>query len=165
MLIANVMDLTQTGGERHVVLAQLRQHVQWLDVLRVVVLDALQARNVANRAQRLTAKLADTLRDGIGHRVDLVGLLIEQQMVVAEMRSAHVPVEVLGFQIQRKYIGEDGIHAAADVFRGLRAQIRGGRQGCRAPALESLALPAALIALGHVFRASLEGCSCGMRQD
>ena len=39
----------------------------------------------------------------------LAGLLIEQKVVVAEMRSAHVPMEVLSLQIKSKGIGKQRI--------------------------------------------------------
>ena len=37
----------------------------------------------------------------------LLGLLVEQQMIVAEMRTADVPVEVLGLHIEREGVGQD----------------------------------------------------------
>ena len=41
--------------------------------------------------------------------VELVGLLVEQQVVVAEMRPRDVPVEVLGLQVQREHVGEQQV--------------------------------------------------------
>ena len=67
--------------------------------------------------KRQAADLADSLGNRVGHPEELIGLLIEQQLVVAKMRSAHVPVEILGLHIQREDIREDGVqrggHAAA----------------------------------------------------
>jgi hypothetical protein len=34
-------------------------------------------------------------------------------VIVAEVRSAQVPVEIFGFEVQREDVGEDRIHAAA----------------------------------------------------
>src|SRR5271156_3487951 len=68
-LVDDVVHLAQARGEALIVLAQLRQHVEWIDILGIVVLYALQARNVTDRAQRRAAGLANALRDGIGHRV------------------------------------------------------------------------------------------------
>src|SRR5580698_5615477 len=73
-LVDDVVHLAQARGEALIVLAQLREHVERIDILGIVVLDALQARNVADRAQRRAAGLTDALRDGIGHRVDLIRL-------------------------------------------------------------------------------------------
>src|SRR6185437_7327616 len=45
---------------------------------------------------------------------DLVRVLIEEQVVIAKVRTAHVPVEVLGLEVEREDIGEDGIERAGD---------------------------------------------------
>ena len=45
----------------------------------------------------------------LGHREDLIGLLVEHQMVVSEARPTHVPVEVLGFQVKREDVGEQPV--------------------------------------------------------
>ena len=37
---------------------------------------------------------------------ELVALLIEQQMKIAKVRSAHVPMEVLRLHVQDKHIGK-----------------------------------------------------------
>src|SRR5262245_28914790 len=67
VLVANIVNLAQTGCERLVVIAQFSQHVQGLDILGIVVLDALKPADVANRLDRGPADLADSLGDGIGH--------------------------------------------------------------------------------------------------
>jgi hypothetical protein len=51
-----------------------------------VVSDALNPADVSDRFDSGAADLPHTLRDPIRHRENLFGLLIEQQMVVAEMR-------------------------------------------------------------------------------
>ena len=43
------------------------------------------------------ADLAYPLGDCIGHCEQLIGLFVQQQMVVTEVRATHVPVEILGF--------------------------------------------------------------------
>ena len=58
--------------------------------------------------QRGAADLADPLGHVVGVGQDVRGLLVEQQMVVAEMRPADVPVEILGLQIERVAVGQDG---------------------------------------------------------
>ena len=58
---------------------------------------------------RLAADLADTLGDRVGDAEDLVGLLVEDQMVVAEMRAADVPVEVLGLEIEGEDVGKQQV--------------------------------------------------------
>src|ERR1700733_11926369 len=66
-LVDDVVHLAQARREALIVLAQLREHVERVDILGIVVFDALQARNVPDRAQRRATGLADALRNGIGH--------------------------------------------------------------------------------------------------
>jgi len=42
-------------------------------------------------------------------------VLVEHEVVVAEVRTAHVPVEILGFQVHREDIGQDRVERAGDV--------------------------------------------------
>jgi hypothetical protein len=55
------------------------------------VADALM---VARSTSVWSPDLPSTLCNGIGHREKLVAMLGEQQVVIADMRSAHVPVKV-----------------------------------------------------------------------
>ena len=67
---------------------------------------------MSDGAQGGTADFADTLGNRVSHRVDLIGLLVQHDVVVAEMWAAHVPMEVFGFQVQRKNIGQDAVHGS-----------------------------------------------------
>src|SRR5437868_15379169 len=50
-------------------------------------------------------------------------------MIVAEMRAAHVPVEILGLDVQGEYVGDDGVHRRRDVLgRGARHVGAGGHR-------------------------------------
>jgi hypothetical protein len=40
---------------------------------------------------------------------NLIGLLVEQQMIIAKVRTAHVPVEVLGLDVEHKYVRQKRI--------------------------------------------------------
>src|SRR5262249_10464882 len=53
--------------------------------------------------------LPSALGQNIDTPCELVALLIEQQVVVAEMRAADVPVEVLGLHVERKRVRDQGI--------------------------------------------------------
>jgi hypothetical protein len=112
--------------DAQVVLAQLGQHVLRRDEGRVVVQQALVARDVADGAQRGAAELARALGNGVGHGEDLVRLLVQHQVVVAKVRPRHVPVEVLGLQVQREGVGQQGRQATTDVAARFGAE-RGGR--------------------------------------
>ena len=84
---------------------------------------------MSDRAERSPADLADALGDRVGHGEELLGLFVEQQVVVAKVRATHVPVKVLGLQVQREDIGQDCIRGAGEISRGTSLQI--GRRGKR----------------------------------
>jgi hypothetical protein len=42
-------------------------------------------------------------------------VIIEQQMVITEVRAAHVPMEVLGLEVEGKYIRKQGIEGSSDI--------------------------------------------------
>src|ERR1700758_5022614 len=62
--------------------------------------------NVADRVKRACAELAGSFRDHIRHGEDLIAVLVEKKMVIAEMVSAHVPMKILGLQIEGEDIGQ-----------------------------------------------------------
>ena len=115
MLVANVVGLPKSRGQRFVVLRQLGQHVERLDIFCIVIENALGPCNLANRSQRQSADLSNALGDGVAHREELICLFIEQQVVIAEMRAAHVPMEVFRLYVEGEYIGEDCVHCGRDV--------------------------------------------------
>ena len=42
----------------------------------------------------------------VGHGENLRGLLVEQQMVIAKMTPADMPVKVLRLHVEREYVGK-----------------------------------------------------------
>lgn len=96
LFAAKIVNFTHAGEQRLIVFAQLGEHIQRIDKLRVVIADALQAGNMPDGSNRRAADLAYALRDVVGHCKDLAGVFIQQQVVVAKMRSAGVPMKVLG---------------------------------------------------------------------
>jgi hypothetical protein len=64
----------------------------------------------------VSAKLGDV----VGHREDLSTVLIEQEVVIAEERAAHVPVEVLRLNVKCKHVGEQFTKLARDLLRPRR---------------------------------------------
>ena len=85
------------------------------DIIGVIVEHALEPGDLADRMDGRAAELAHPLGDVVGDGEDLVGLLVEQQMVVAEMRPADMPVEILGLEIEREGVGQQGVERAGDV--------------------------------------------------
>src|SRR5260221_329433 len=47
-----------------------------------------------------------SLRDVVRDCEALAGLLVQQQMIVAQVPPAHMPVEALGFQVEREHVGQ-----------------------------------------------------------
>ena len=124
MFVAKLVRFPHPPRQLAVVLAQLRQHIERLDVFRVVVFDPLHPAYLARRTQGRTTDFADALGHRIGHGKELVGLLVEEEMVIAKMRPAHVPVEIFRLHVDREDVGEERIHRSGN-FRGcLRGKIR-----------------------------------------
>src|SRR5438094_537035 len=96
VLVANGVRGPQRPRELLIVRAEFGQHFVGGDELLIVVADALVSRDVADGADRGGTELAGALGDVVRHGEELLGLLVEEQVVVPEMRAAHVPVEVLG---------------------------------------------------------------------
>src|SRR6476661_3738446 len=95
VLAAEVVRFPQSRGQVLVVVTQFREHIERRDKIGIVVLDALQTADMADRAHRHSADLTDTLGNDVGGGEYLVGLFVQEKMVVAKMRARDVPVEVL----------------------------------------------------------------------
>src|SRR5437773_5115494 len=63
MLVAHVVSLTKARGQLFVVVGQLSEHVQRLDVFRIVIEDALSARDLSDRMQCKSAEFTNAFRD------------------------------------------------------------------------------------------------------
>src|SRR5271156_5905280 len=73
--------------------------------------------------ERGSTQLARALRDIIGHAEHLAALLIQEQVVVAEMLSAHVPVEVLRFQVKREDVRQHLAKGIGYLDDGIAAEV------------------------------------------
>ena len=94
------------------------------DGFLVVIFQALVAGDVADGVERRAADFAGALGDIVGHGEDLLGLLVEEQMVIAEMASADVPVKVFGLHIERKDVRQQVTQDAGNLRDGIAAQVR-----------------------------------------
>ena len=94
--VRNFMSGAQAFDEGPIVRVEFQKHVAGRDELLIVVRNALQLGNVTDGANGGASDLAYALGDVVRDGEDLFTLLIEKKMVVAEMRTAHVPMEVLG---------------------------------------------------------------------
>jgi hypothetical protein len=50
-------------------------------------------------------------------------MIIEKEMIVTEMRSTHMPVKVLGFQVEAENIGEKSVEGSSDFLDSLRIDV------------------------------------------
>src|SRR6516165_1931444 len=109
MLVGDLVGPAHVADLGLVVVHELQQHVDGGNVVLVVVLDALQLRDMADRPDRGAADLACPLGQNIDAGSQLVALLIEQEVVVAKMRAADMPMEVLGLHVERKRVRDQRI--------------------------------------------------------
>ena len=58
--------------------------------------------------KRGCTELAHPFGNRIRCRVDVVRALVEQKMVITEMRAGNVPMEILGLQVERECRQEEG---------------------------------------------------------
>ncbi len=107
---AHVLDLSL------VVVHEFVEHIDGPHIVLVVVFDALQLRDLSNRADRGAADLAGALGEDVDTAFQLLGLLVEQEMIVAEMWSADMPMEVLGLDVDANVSASSAL-SAADTSR------------------------------------------------
>ncbi|MND08558.1 hypothetical protein D3C83_312660 [compost metagenome] len=62
----------------------------------------LVTRDLADGMDCVAANLARAFGDVVSHLKDLIGLFVQQQVVVAKMRPAQVPMKVFGLEIKRE---------------------------------------------------------------
>src|SRR5262249_15298775 len=103
---------------------KLSEHCFSRDAFFIVVLETLMPRDVADRMQRGSAYLPRSFSDVVSHRKDLVRLLVQQQMIIAKISSGHVPVKVLGFDIQSKNVGKQLTKVARNLLNTIPAETR-----------------------------------------
>jgi hypothetical protein len=58
------------------------------------------------------------LRNRIGRGKDLLALVVEEKMIVAEMRARHMPMKVLRLDVKGKQVGQDDRHGRRDILDG-----------------------------------------------
>src|SRR5260370_39122647 len=83
--------------------------------------------DAADRLDRKSANFSNSLGDLIRHGEKLVAMFVEQQVVVAEMRTAHVPVEIFRLQVEREHVRQNSVHGASNILGGGTCEI--GRCG------------------------------------
>src|SRR6201998_694320 len=123
------MHSAHAEGERYLVFMKLGQHALCSYEVPIVVRNSLEPRNVADGAVRGSANLPGALGCFVGYREYLVSVVIEKQMIIAKVRSAHMPMKILRFQIEAEHICEQRIQRPRDVFNCLQVKVgRGGQR-------------------------------------
>ena len=99
---SNTVGEAEESRQLTVVVEELSQHVNRRQALVLGVLQPLVSCDLADRAQRCS----DPLRDIVAHAEDLDRLPVEQQMIVAKVSAAEVPVKALFvFTLGRTHVG------------------------------------------------------------
>src|SRR5947208_8279538 len=131
MLVGDLVRRAHVADVRLVIVHQLEQHVDRRYVILIVVLDPLQLGDVADRPDRGAADPAHPFGQNVDAVFQLAGLLVEQKVVVAEMRAAHVPMEVLGLEIEREGIGQERVERRRYLANGLGRKVGWSIEPCR----------------------------------
>jgi hypothetical protein len=63
-------------------------------------------------------------------------MFVEEQVVIAKVRTAHVPMEIFRFQVKREHVSEDGVHRRCNVLGSGPCQIGRRFQWSIAPVLK-----------------------------
>src|SRR5262245_56402653 len=96
-------------GDVAVVLDQLLNHFVGRRVVIVVVRDGLQLMYMRDAANGGSADAPHPLRQRVYRIQDRIGLLIQEQMVIAKVRTGDMPVVVLGLGIERRSVGDQRV--------------------------------------------------------
>src|SRR5262249_17258042 len=123
MLVGHLVRRAHVADVRLVIVHQLEQHVDRRYVILIVVLDPLQLGDVADRPDRGAADPAHPFGQNVDAVFQLAGLIVEQKVVVAEMRSAPVPMEVLGLEIKREGIGQKRVERRRYLANGVGGKV------------------------------------------
>src|SRR5258708_3028714 len=98
-----------------IIFQEFREDVLGGDISLVVMGDGLKSGDVPNRMQGRSADLSHPLRDRIGRSENLLTLLVEKKMIVAEMRTRYMPVKILRLDVKGEHVGQDSRQGGRDI--------------------------------------------------
>src|SRR5262245_57811694 len=127
VVVANLVGGPQTSRQLLVVIAQLADHLERSDRFVIIIFQPLVFPDVADRTDRCPANLARALCDIVGHREDLRRLLVEQQVIIAKMAAAHMPVKILRLHVKREDVRKQLTQVACNFLHPVSAEIRSCR--------------------------------------
>jgi hypothetical protein len=114
-LVTQRMRLAHVPRQYRIVISKFSDHVERLNVLSIVVSDTLKARDLPDRANGCASEFSSSFSNGIRHGEYLAALVVEHQMIITEMGPGHMPVKILGFEVQRKRIRKKQLQRLRDV--------------------------------------------------
>src|SRR5258708_36635569 len=105
---------------------------------------------MSNGAQRRPTDLADSLGNCIPDGENLVRLLVQKQVIVTEVWTGNMPMEILRLDVERVNVGQRQVHCARDVSH--RSRVETGRclQSGGATFLDVLHIHIAAPSLGKI---------------
>jgi hypothetical protein len=104
--IANFMRGPKESHELQVVRAQFLQHFLGRDTFIIVVFKALVPGDIADGPEAFASSFARAFRNSVRHRKNLIGVLIQQKVIVTEMAACHMPVKIFRLHIENENIGK-----------------------------------------------------------
>src|SRR3981189_3207941 len=84
---------------------------------------------MADGGQLRSADVAHARGELVGGGKDLLALLVEQQVVIAEMRTADVPMEILGLEVEREGVRQQPVERLGELADGGGGQAGRGVEG------------------------------------
>ena len=84
--------------------AQFCKHLLRTELYGVVVFQTLVSGDVADGMKRIPADLTSPLGNLVRHRKDLRRVFVQQNMVITEVWTAHVPMEVFRLNVKHEHI-------------------------------------------------------------
>src|SRR5215216_3487591 len=96
--------------------AQFCKHLLRTELYGVVVFQTLVSGDVADGMKRIPADLTSPLGNLVRHRKDLRRVFVQQQMVITEVWTAHVPMEVFRLNVKHEHIRQQ-LPKATGYFR------------------------------------------------
>lgn len=103
-LSRQLLGFAERFDQLQIIRTQFLQHVRCLHLRLIIVGNGLPLGDIADGCKSPVAVLADPFCDQVRGREYLCRMFVEHKMIVAEMRTGNVPVEVFGLEIESKTV-------------------------------------------------------------
>src|SRR5918996_5343732 len=122
--IAHLVYGAQAPRQLLVVVAQLADHLLRTHSFLVVVFESLVASDITDRTDRRPADFPRAFRDRIRYGENLARLFVEQQVIIAEVPAAYMPVKVLRLHVKREHVRKQSTQVTRYFLNRIPAEIR-----------------------------------------